>query len=524
MTSTNAPHRPQSLNKVAALSKASVAPQDQIFDDFLTAILKQLPQADGLSMLQGPQNSQAPFYFKESATGDLSKNFYNSLLAPRYAGVEPLNGVKRVQQVNDQFVSTYAQLYGSLTYNLSEQDQALKQQVAAQVNDQMRGLVPLYNAWVKVAGATAKPPVTPLDERDMQVALAQLTVQMNGCWIADAYKKDFQQDSSFPYTHMQLFRKIYGNMPITLPGPVITQIETIWNSLGTLGGFQAKVSSATQALEGIKANLSDPSAANGGLRLGGTESFVPGWTFQPEQPTTIQTKLGTNPPSGSLTYSGRFSQSNSSSIAFHTSTGGSVQIPILDFFSASIGGSTETSIFEQSFAGQTFKIDVTVNNPTVDPYLSMKPLLYDFATQQGWMMIGPIQEALANGNDNTKTGYMFTGGVPKLDFGKNGDFGFLGGLILSQFLEISLTFTECKSDEVKKYFEANASASFNFLGIPLGGASASSTYESSYSNASESEITVTLKPTAPGYTPGATSADDSLCALVATVIEYPLAN
>jgi len=513
---------PMTLTR-AGVAAATVPPTDQVFDEYMSNIVAQMPTHSGLAVLQGVANSQVSFAFKSSATDEVNNNFYNNLLAPRYEGQPQLYGVGQVKQSSSTFINAYQQLYASLTYQLSQADQAHYNSAMAAVNNKMRTLVPLFNKWVQAVGASMTPPVKELNGQDMEAALMQLTAVMNGPWLGDGYAAKLKADPNYPYQHMTDFNQIYGNIPLSVPTTVTDAISSVWTDQGIVGGLVAKKALAVQTIASINNNLAHASADNGGMQLATSHDFVPGWTFQPSDPTPITTLLGSNPPQGSLTYKTQVTRSASNSLSVHSSTGGGISIPFLDFFSFGVSGGASASIFDQSYAGSSFEVEVVVNNPTVNPMLTMKPLLYDSSTQSGWLDVDPINEARKNGSNTDVTGYVFTGGVPSFDFDEGGDLGFISAAVLSQFLEINITFSNCDSQSVQKFFEAHISSSVSFLGIPLGGASASSSYSSSYSNQSKDAVTVTLRPNPPGYTPGTSSIDDSLCALVAVGVTYPFA-
>lgn len=511
------------LANAPVLSAAQVPSADMAFDEYMASIVAQLPTNAGLSMLQGPQNSQVSFFFKNSADGAINSNFYNDLLAPRYEGRGTYNGVDQVATASSMFSSAYQQLYLSLRYQLSSKDLAAYQLAQAAVNTDMRGLVGPWNKWVAAVGANLTPPPPKLDDTDMESALATLTFYMFNTWLSDSFKAKVKADPDYPYQHMNNFNQIFGEMPMGMPGTILTSITVVFQALASAGGLIAKMSNGTQYIEGIRNNLLNPKKENGGMTLEGSPNMVPGWTFTPNDPSKLVGILASTPPRGKLTYSAHVARTATNTLSVHASTGAGISIPVLDFFSIGVQGGASAGIMNQSFAGSSFDIEVVFNNPTVQPVLSMEPMLYDPATQMGWMDVNPIKEAIANGSNSDVTGFVFSGGVPKFNFGKGGDLGYINSAVVSQFMQLRLTFNNCTTSSVQSFFDTHLKTTVSFLGIPLGGASSSTHASHSYENVTANSVTVVIEPNPPGYLPGSANINDSLCALVAVGVTYPFA-
>ncbi len=502
----------------------SVDPTSQIFADYMAQIIKQIPNPGKLTLLTGTADAQASFYFQSPQTSEINADLYNSILSRRVKGGGSPFGVNQAELLSAPFTNAYLQVYLSLRYQLSQADQATYQELVARVAGSITTLRPLWNAWVDAFGNASTPPVPKLDMTDTNIALIQLTYTVQSTWLNQNYKDTLTKDPSYPYTHMNDFDLIFSNIPATVPALMRDQIKAVYNAQGAQGGITAKQSNATQIINGVRANIQNPSSENGGLKQTGSTKMIPGLKFQPQDPITLVDELKTNPPTERLEYSATVTKSNSTTLTFDASVGGGISIPILDFFSLGVSGGAKTSIFEQEFAGSSFSLKVVVNNPTLQPKMNVEPLLYNISTAQGWLFADPVKEALHNGSKTDVTGFVFDGGVPtSFDFSEGGNFGYVNTLVLSQFLELSLVFKQCNSKEVQKYFEEHSNTTISFLGIPLGGVSQSSSYSFSYSDETDTSITVTLKPNPPGYVSGGTDITQSLCNLVAVGVIYPFA-
>jgi hypothetical protein len=521
-------HDTLKTTNLVALESVMADPSSQIFADYMANIIKQIPNPGKLTLLTGTANSQVSFYFQSPTTSQINADLYNNILSPRVKGVGSQYGVNQAALLSSSFINGYNQIYLSLRYQLSQLDQATMQTLLAKVAGSITALRPIWNAWVDTFGpkpnSSSEPSilVPKLDMNDTNIALIQMTGTMQTTWLNPSFQEKLKADSSYPYQHMNDFDQIFSGIPLSVPAQMRDLIKQVYNAQGAAGGITAKQANATQILSGVRNNVQHPSQANGGLKLSGSDKMIPGMIFQPQDPMTLTNELGAYPTQG-LTYSAIVTKSSSSTLTFEASVGGGISIPILDFFSIGLSGGAKTSIFNNDFAGSRFTIKLTVNNPTLQPIMTVTPMLYNITTQQGWLYVDPVKEAIKNGRNTDVTGFVFDGGVPSFHLEEGGDFGYINTLVLSQFLELSLVFEQCNSTEVRKYFEQYASATISFLGIPLGGVSQSSTYSYSYSNQTETTITVTLKPKAPGYTPGGTDITQSLCNLVAVGITYPFA-
>lgn len=494
------------------------APSQQVYDEYMANIIKQIPNAGDLKLLKGTSNAQASFYYKDLVTGDINTTLYNNLLSQRAEGIESEFGVDEVQLTQNNFVNDYNSVYLKIMYQLSANDRAIQQKNDANTVNAVRALTPIWNAWVKATGEKD----VPILDKDTNVALIQITSTLQTVWISKDYIPILKDDPSYPYTHLNNFDQIFGDIPPSVSKQMRTYMVDIYVKQGASGVITAQLANATQTLAGIINNVQNPTEENGGMKLTGDDAYVPGLMFEPKDPLAVVGKLEENPPTGTFEYTADITKSEKTTLNFEASVGGGINIPILSFFSIGLSGGASGSIFNEDFAGSKYTVKVVVNNPTVNPIVTISPELYNISTQKGWMSTSPVKEAIKNGKNTNVTGYRFTS-EPDYNFADGGDFGYINSLVLSQFLELSMTFEKCDSKEVKNYFEQHASAGVSFLGIKLGGASESSSHSYEYSEETNTAITVTLKPNAPGYTPGTVDINESLCQLVAVGVEYPFA-
>jgi len=512
------------LKENATLKTLGTPAEYDVYAEYMSNIIKQLPNPGKLKLLANTSSAQASFYFLDDATSAVNATLYNNLLNQRIEGDGQVNGVDQVGLAQDAFTNSYLSVYTKLRYQLSPNDKATQQKINADVASTVRALIPLWNAWYDAIQPTD---VQKLNATNTDIALIQMTNTLNTVWINPEYLETIQNDSSFPYTHLNDFNVIYNKIPVSVSKQMRDYMIEVFNKSGAAGAITADIANATQTLAGIIDNIQKPTTGdggNGGMTITGSDKAIPGLVFEPARPNALVEQLSTFPPSSVFQFSRRVTKSNETTLNVQASASGGISIPILSFFSIGASGGVKTSIFERDYSGSDFKVNIVVNNATLSPLMSSSPMLYNISTKQGWMSTSPVKDAIKNGYPAPTgiTGYVFNS-EPNFNFNENADFGFINSLVFSQFLEISISFEKCDSKQVRKYFEEHTDTGVYFLGIRLGGVSQSASYSYSYSEETTTSIKVTIKPVAPGYVPGTDSINQSLSQLVAVGVEYPFA-
>lgn len=512
------------LKENATLKTIGTPAEYEVYAEYMSNIIKQLPNPGKLKLLTNTSSAQASFYFLDDATSAVNSTLYNNVLNQRIEGEGTVNGIDQVGLAQDSFTNSYLSVFTKLRYQLSPNDKATQQRVNADVASTVRALIPVWNAWYE---AIEPKDVKKLNATNTDIALIQMTNTLNTVWLNPKFKEIIQKDSSYPYTHLNDFNTIYSNIPVSVSKQMRDYMIEVFNKSGAAGAITADIANATQTLAGIIDNIQKPTAGddgNGGMTITGSDKAVPGLVFEPARPNAIVEQLSTNPPSSVFKVSKRVTKSTETTLNVQASVSGGISIPILSFFSVGVNGGAKTSIFERDYSGSNFTVDVVVNNATVSPLMSSSPLLYNISTRQGWMSTSPVKDAIKNGYPAPTgiTGYVFNSN-PNFDFREGADFGYVNSLIFSQFLEINIGFDKCDSKQVRKYFEEHTDMGVYFLGIRLGGASQSASYSYSFSDETATSIRVTIKPEAPGYVPGTDSINQSLSQLVAVGVVYPFA-
>ncbi|CAC9976502.1 hypothetical protein [Flavobacterium panici] len=512
------------LKENATVKTIGTPAEYEVYAEYISNIIKQLPNPGKLKLLTNTSSAQASFYFLDDSTSAVNATLYNNLLNQRIEGEGTANGVEQVGLTQDAFTNSYLSVFTKLRYQLSPNDRATQQIVNAEVASTVRALIPIWNAWYE---AIEPKDVKKLNATNTDIALIQMTNTLNTVWLNPEYKEILEKDSAYPYTHLNDFNRIYSKIPLSVSKQMRDYMIEVFNKSGAAGAITADIANATQTLAGIIDNIQKPTTGdngNGGIAITGSDKAVPGLVFEPARSNALVNQLRTNPPSSEFRVSKRVTKSTETTLNVQASVSAGISIPILSFFSIGANGGAKTSIFERDYSGSNFTVEVVVKNATVSPLMSSSPLLYNISTNQGWMSTSPVKDAIKNGYPAPTgvTGYVFNSN-PNFDFKEGADFGYINSLIFSQFLEINIGFDKCDSKQVRKYFEEHINTGVYFLGIRLGGASQSSSYSYSFSDETATSIRVTIKPEAPGYVPGTDSITQSLSQLVAVGVVYPFA-
>lgn len=507
-------------NKKITENMFDTAPEYQIYAEYMSNIILQLPNSDKLQFLTGTSSGQASFYF-ENKEESVNATLYNNFLNQRISGEGTQYGVKQAGLTSDSFINSYLSVYLKLRYQLSQNDKIAQQRINVDVASTVKELVPIWNTYV----AQFEPKsISKLNETNTDIALIQITDALNTVWINPLFILKLKENPSYPYEHIDEFTAIYNQIPKTVSNTMIELMINIYKVSGAAGEITSRIAYAIHTLAIIINNLLRPNNENKGLSLTGTKKFIPGLIFEPGDPENIINQLDRNPVV-SYTNNNNVVKLSSGFLKVNLSDLDEITISPLRFLSNTLENGTSSSVFKETFSGTSYVVEAIVNNPVINPQLRITPEPFNIMTNTGWMLTEPVKDALKNGYPAPTdiTGFVFNS-EPNFNFKEGGDFGFINSFVFSQFLELYITFTDCNVGKVKKYFKTNKSAKFNFLGKSVGNPSETLNYVYEFGNETDNCIVVKIKPAPPGYIPPEVSIEDSSCQLVAVEIVYPFAE
>lgn len=494
--------------------------EQQVYAEYMSNIILQLPNSEKLQFLTGTSSGQASFYFMNNQ-GVVNGTLYNNFLNQRISGKETQYGVRQVSLTSDSFINSYLSVYSKLRYQLSKSDEAAQKEVYANVSSTVRKLIPLWNAYVM----EFKPKnISKLHETNTDIALIQITDALNTAWINPDYVLILKEDPSFPYNHIDDFRNIYNQIPTTVGDEMIILMIKIYELSGTAGAVTAAIANAVHTQAGIIYNLAIPSHESKGLPVTGSDKLTPGFLFEGSSPDDIVNQLSTY-PRVSYTNNNEVEKLSSELLKITLLNSDDITISALEFLSNTLENGAKSTVFKETFTGTSYVVEAIVNNPVIHPQFKITPVPFDARSNTGWMLNEPVKQAIKNGcpAPTDVTGYVFNS-EPNFNFNEGGDFGFINSIVFSQFLELYITFKDCNVGKVKSYFEKNRSAEFNFLGKSVGSPVETLPYTYEMENENNNCIAVIIKPAPPGYIPPDSSdITASSSQLVAVEVVYPFA-
>ena len=166
------------------------------------------------------------------------------------------------------------------------------------------------------------------------------------------------------------------------------------------------------------------------------------------------------------------------------------RIPVASLLGISVSGNASYFKSDIATSKNTVSVEMTFPGTTL---VTFGPVPYDFATNQSWYWVDPIQKAIANG-DKDVSGFKFAP-KPSIDFSKYGPFSFLEGTAISNYPSMKIRVTSENYRRIQETFEQTVKVGVSFLGIPLGIGGSESTYSNKVSvNASSKEVVIELNP------------------------------
>ena len=502
----------------------------EIYADYMSKIIQQIPNSENLSLLLGTSSAQASFYFK-NAKNEINASLYNNKLARRIVGRGAQFGVNQVDLTLDIFTSNYLDVFQKIEYHLSTADQAEQERLYSLTFELVDELTEIWNQWLIRYSIKDIPP---LDPRDKNKALIEMTSTLQTTWVSEDFIKVLESDPSYPYTHLDQFNIIFARIPETVPNYMIELMVKIYSTEGEAGVLTSQVALATQTLNGVRRNIINPKNGpdgNGGLLLTDSEITIPGMTYSPQEASNIENQLAKDPPHPVLQYVSYESKIKPSehNLLVTLKNSKTIKIHAINFFSMKILAENEhddekfASIFAEPYAGTQFNVDIKVLNPVYHPPFEFTPMNYNPYTKDGWMANDVIKEAISNGRDEEITGYIFTS-APNFNFAEGGDFGYINSIIFSQFIHLKLEFIDCEPEKVKNYFIQHQDSPIRFLNIPISGIFENQKYYHSIIEESINTLKIEISPKPPGFIPPSTgNIEASLCSLTAVNVVYPIA-
>ncbi len=282
-----------------------------------------------------------------------------------------------------------------------------------------------------------------------------------------------------------------------LPPSASPLLNSIANYLSAVSGvisLQDAVSNNNWLRTHLLNNTIAPTALNGGagtVHNDGTVDMEVAFTVnQSEQ--SLNQSLGN--AGNVLELNMTAAQADSSTYQVSVEGHGGISVPI-DFMVLNMSGGSSFNL--SSINGSSKSISIKATFPGLS-FVSFSPELFQQAVGKGWYLADIIKQAVVNGSQDV-SGFRFSP-KPSYDFSKNGDFGILNALAISQFPTIEVNYMQGDYSQFQQTFQEHTKWDLKFLGLcPVGGGSQSVYESTSSANASGGGFTIKFSPPANNY-------------------------
>lgn len=258
-----------------------------------------------------------------------------------------------------------------------------------------------------------------------------------------------------------------------------------------------KYYTATAYLNAAIANVTAPTAKNGGMQVDSANYYV-GYTPN-KLPTANQLIGSLNTAGNSVSVDIAISNFRSSASEMKISGGVGFSIPIAEIISFSLNASASYDVSKYVSSSSALTMNISYPGVTLFPSI---PSIVSIDNSQGWYANDILQEVVANTGKDV-TGYKLQGSEYNINdvFGVGKLFSRLKTFVISQQPTIKLTFTGSDVDDIVSDFKVNASAKVDLFGLfTLGSASGSYSVQNVDTKSQAGAVIVTFGPPAPSGT------------------------
>lgn len=257
--------------------------------------------------------------------------------------------------------------------------------------------------------------------------------------------------------------KTYGsvsNLPDTLNS--LRNAIIAYKSMAALSyALHNKYTLAMAYLNAAIANITTPTADNGGMQTGDT-SFYVGYTPS-KLPTVNQLIGGLRTTGNAVDVDMKLSNFSSDSSQLAVSGQTSFSVPIADVFKMSVNASASYDLSRYTSSSSTVSVNITYPGVTL---FAAAPSIVSIDNTQGWYALDILQDVVAKTGKDA-TGYALQGSEYKIDdvFGPGKIFSRLKTFTISQQPTITMTFTGAESSYIVSDLKVNASVNMSVLGL-----------------------------------------------------------
>ncbi|HEY6234514.1 MAG TPA: hypothetical protein VIW69_05315 [Candidatus Elarobacter sp.] len=317
--------------------------------------------------------------------------------------------------------------------------------------------------------------------------------------------------------------KAYGslaNLPSTL-NALRNAITAYQQMAGQSYALHNKFNAATTRLAAILANVTSPSATNGGLQTGAVSYYLSYGGPGGEKLPTVNQLLGyLNSPNRNATVEIDISSFDSSESYLSIASSAGLSIPVVDVFSVGIGGSSTYTLDRYATSSSSLHVTMEYTGLTV---FSAAPTDISNDNSTGWYANDILAEVVANTGKDA-TGYALNGTEYNIatTFGPGQTFSRLKTWVICNQPTVTMVFKSANSQLIVSDFSEQSSASVSFLGLfDIGSVSETYHVHNVTQDSQAGTVTVTM---APPVASGTIPLNQQVAFVLGGVASYPPNN
>lgn len=349
----------------------------------------------------------------------------------------------------DQFTSTYLNMIQNMAYGYSIKDQNKKDNLTTANQNTLNSLV---DTWERKFGRIT-------DEQ-----LERENVRDKVSYVTAQFTEDFKTSFNWPE-----FAPDYNKAKAAID--ILSNLNSAQLTFGT-------------QLRGIKNNITEPNADNGGMKVfdnNNNKVWLPGFNVDKNFPSEFQNGQTVN-----IEIDLKDFATDSSSLSINGKACGGFSAGYLH-----IGGSASAEYSESNFKQLMSKVKIKLEYKPV-AYLAASPVNLIPNSKSGWYAPELLKQACKRGPDDTGP-YFVSDAENQKQILENGGLQSVRGFLVSPMPSGTMHFASEDYSSFQKYFHTETHAHANLLGfIPIASANTSYTKSSSGSSSKGYEMEVQI--------------------------------
>jgi hypothetical protein len=372
-----------------------------------------------------------PYYYKDPNTQTFNRKTYDWIKTNLEAQTNP-----HAQAVGSTLPNLFIDVFSKITYSLSTKH---LDELAAAGEEIFTYQKKLLAAWVQAYG--------PIKPEEGKTIIDKVITIIITSWTSTPITFDDLLDTSNSMG-------ILTNIPAS-GYPIMPSLINYINAVNKSNSLVISSPLNTGYLNKALAAAQYPDQSNGGMTLN-DNSIQPAYVINTSLKDIID---GLKNTSKIITVTASVSHVNDNEIKVDISGNVPFNIHPHNFFKITVNSDPKyfSKLLKQ--ASEPIKIDLSFRGVTM---VNFQPVAFSKANNKNWFWSEPILEAIQNGGKDV-TGYKFSP-TPNIDFTKDGPFGFLTGVAISNFPVINIKLSSTGHKDIETSINDSDSIEIELLG------------------------------------------------------------